>query len=285
MEKWDPAWQARKFVELYVFFMGNLERMYPECPLVAHEKREAEGLAGAPEDVVDKFIGRWHTAMDTTLPTANGDPVSFYTLAKRRDDALFTSRKCAVCERLGMGDKWAQNDVDPNSRECIRLYFQKLNKYARFVALAPRQILSAITELAASKEDLLQPQVMQSVMQRLGPQMASNFEQLTNATALVGDILEEHMGADVADQIMGVVQQMSGNDMNLEELTSLLPMMLGGQVPGLTQESMSQMIQNVQTTAQTIQQDNPGVGEDPNAMAGAMQAIMDQVAKDMAQQQ
>lgn len=270
LDKWDPAWHARKFAELYSHFQSNLKTLYPNCHLVESEKNNADGLVGAPQDVVEAFIQRWHR--DMSQPSTSGP--SMYDLAKKRNDAFFA--ECGVCQRVNLKDKWAAKNVHPNTRESIWLYYKKLNKYARFVSLAPRQLLSTVTGLVQSGADVTQPRVMEDVLQRLGPEITTNFEQLTNATALIGDIMEEHLGEDTTSQFMSVVEQLSGNNMNLEELTSMLPMLLGDQVDS---SQFTGLISSVQQSVQsTITNEENREAATPEALNASVANMMSEIS-------
>lgn len=252
LAKWDPSWHARKFAELYNHFQGSLQKLYPGCHLVEAERRAADGLVGAPQDVLDGFIQRWHR--DMSVPSTSG--ASMYDLAKKRNDAFFA--ECGVCQRVDLKTKLQARDVHPSTRESMWLYFHKLNKFARFVALAPRQLLSTVTNLVQSGADVTQPRVMEDVLQRLGPEITTNYEQLTNATALIGDIMEEHLGEDATRQFMSVVEQLSGNNMNLNELNQMLPMLLGDQVDSAKLTGLIESVGNsVQSTINDAQDVTP----------------------------
>lgn len=266
LAKWDPSWHARKFAELYNHLQGNLQKLYPECHLVEKEKHAADGLVGAPQDVLDAFIQRWHK--DLSVPSVSG--VSMYDLAKKRNDAFFA--ECGVCQRVDLKTKLQAQTVHPSTRESIWLYFQKLNKFARFVALAPRQLLSTVTNLVQSGADVTQPRVMEDVLQRLGPEITTNFEQLTNATALIGDIMEEHLGEDTTSQIMSVVEQLTGNNMNLNELTQMLPMLLGDQVDS---SKLTGLIESVGNSVQST------IGSAPDATPEALNASVANMMSDI----
>lgn len=273
LDKWDPNWHARKFAELYNHFQGSLQRLYPDCHLVDAEKKTADGLVGSPQDVLERFIGQWHK--DMSMPSTSG--ASMYDLAKKRNDAFFA--ECGVCQRLNLRAKWAAQDVHPNTRESIWLYFQKLNKYARFVALAPRQLLATVTGLVQSGADVTQPRVMEDVLQRLGPEITTNFEQLTNATALIGDIMEEHLGEDTTSQIMAVVEQLSGNNMNLNELTQMLPMLLGDQVDTSQLTGLVESVSNsFQSTIQNAQREAENSGATPDAINASVANMMSEIS-------
>jgi hypothetical protein len=208
LAKWDPSWHARKFAELYNHFQGNLQKLYPECHLVEREKHATDGLVGAPQDVLDAFIQRWHK--DLSVPSVSG--VSMYDLAKKRNDAFFA--ECGVCQRVDLKTKLQAQDVHPSTRESIWLYFHKLNKFARFVAL----------------------------------------------------------GEDTTSQIMSVVEQLTGNNMNLNELTQMLPMLLGDQVDS---SKLTGLIESVGNSVQST------IGSAPDATPEALNASVANMMSDI----
>ena len=270
MDKWTPQWHAAKFMQLYTTFVNNLGAMYPTCPLVASEKHVVTTMQGAPEDVVDTYVKQWHDDMSAQVKVDSLD-ATMYSLAKQRDALFFTSDANAVCCRLGMAPKWSANNLDAASRESIWQYFERLNKCARFVALAPRSLLATLTELAQSEDDISQPQVMETMMKRLGPEIAANFTQLTNATALLGDIMEEFLGAEMGGMVTELLDNMQSGgtgELDVEQLTSLLPGFLSNDTQAVDFTQVSAMCNQLMASV-------PQTPESQTQMEAQMKMIQD----------
>jgi len=253
MERLNPDWNARKYIELYSFFLGNLCAMYPECPMVAKEKGMVDGLVGAPPDVLDTYIQEWHEDMDKQV-TVGGDTMSLYTMVKKRDPYFFRGQS-SMCGRLGFDTKWWAGDLDTASKDSVWQYLTKLNRYARFTVLAPRKIMGVIAEVAASGADITNPAVMEGMVERLGPEVAVNFEQLRNATGFVEDLMEEFLGTDMTGQLLGMVESLTGQlgdnpqSLDLQQLTSMIPSLMGCDMTGVDanelQSQVNAMLANI----------------------------------------
>jgi len=234
------------------------------------EKSLVDGLVGAPPDVLDTFIREWHDDMDRQV-TVGGATVSLYTRVKKRDPHFFRGQS-SMCGRLGFDAKWAAGDLDAASRDSVWQYLAKLNRYARFVVLAPRRIMGVIAEVAASGADITNPGVLEGMVERLGPEVAASFEQLRNATGFVEDLMEEFLGTDMTGQLMGMVETLTselGNNpqsMDLQQLTSMIPSMLGCDM-------------STEDTTQLQTQVNAMLANITPEMQNQVQSLMDSVQK------
>ena len=181
--KWDPDWHTAKFAAVLGKLTASLAAMFPECAVTAAHAATVAALASAPPDVQAEYVAQWHAAM--AAPAEGGQ---VYDLVKaRREEALAAAQ--GPVAQLGLAAKWPE--MDAQSRGYLWAYLAQLNKHARFASLAPRKLLATLLSAVQGPLDMAD---LEGVVARLGPELAANFDELSNATQLLPVLLEEHLG-------------------------------------------------------------------------------------------
>lgn len=208
--KWDPDWHTTKFVVVLGKLTASLAAMFPECAATAAHAASVAALASAPLDVQAEYAAQWHAAM-----AAAADGGQIYDLVKaRREEALAAAQ--GPVATLQLAAKWPE--MDAQSRGYLWAYLAQLNKHARFAALAPRKLLATLLSAAQGPMDMAD---LEGVVARLGPELAANFDELSNATQLLPDLLEEHLGGDAGASLVTAIQAMTGGtNGSLEDLVA-----------------------------------------------------------------
>lgn len=208
--KWDPDWHTAKFAAVLGKLAASLAAMFPECAATAAHAATATALASAPPDVQAEYVAQWHAAM--AAPAEGGQ---VYDLVKaRREEALAAAQ--GPVAQLGLAAKWPE--MDAQSRGYLWAYLAQLNKHARFASLAPRKLLATLLSAVQGPLDMAD---LEGVVARLGPELAANFDELSNATQLLPDLLEEHLGGEAGASLLTAMAAVTGGTGGLlEELVA-----------------------------------------------------------------
>jgi len=208
--KWDPDWHTAKFAAVLGKLTASLAAMFPECAVTAAHAATVAALASAPPDVQAEYVAQWHAAM--AAPAEGGQ---VYDLVKaRREEALAAAQ--GPVAQLGLAAKWPE--MDAQSRGYLWAYLAQLNKHARFASLAPRKLLATLLSAVQGPLDMAD---LEGVVARLGPELAANFDELSNATQLLPVLLEEHLGGEAGASLLTAMAAVTGGTGgSLEELVA-----------------------------------------------------------------
>jgi hypothetical protein len=262
--KWDPDWHTAKFAAVLGKLTASLAAMFPECAATAAHAATVAALASAPPDVQAEYVAQWHAAM--AAPAEGGQ---VYDLVKaRREEALAAAQ--GPLAPLGLAAKWPE--MDAQSRGYLWAYLAQLNKHARFAALAPRKLLATLLSAVQGPMDMAD---LEGVVARLGPELAANFEELSNATQLLPDLLEEHLGGDAGASLLTAMAAVTGGTGgSLEDLVAAVTGALDPQaMAGIANSGALDQFLEHNPQGQGLTQLLTGQSLDPQVIAQLMQQL------------
>ena len=114
------------FVEMLTQFLHACSEVWPEDTVIRDYKLKIDlaiNQAISPQikkEAMVKLINKWHTSL-----------TPYYQRCAARDPTVFTETNAEVILSINLREKWLDNGIDEETRDCIWEYILEINRYAQ----------------------------------------------------------------------------------------------------------------------------------------------------------
>lgn len=211
------------FVGLSMELLDGLLEVFPECKKTAVAKGQLQDLLNVTsvQEAGKMIITRWHKHLEP-----------YYTACDQKNVAVLLAAKVKPLEEIDMAAKWADPDIDEETRQHLLDYLIQLNNYARLYHRIPSNMMSRVGQISQTLVQKMMSGNFSGInLEELGQQAVDGIppeelEMFTNNAADIQSIMQNMMSS-MSPEAAGLAQsldpammsmmmgQFSANDMSL----------------------------------------------------------------------